>query len=84
MIFSDYNAPVSYTHLDVYKRQNKDMLERLVPYHGVKTVTSARVTGYADGVLTAVCGDEEKRIPCDSVILAVGCLLYTSHWGCGR
>lgn len=51
---------------------NKDMLERLVPYHGVKTVTSARVTGYADGVLTAVCGDEEKRIPCDSVILAVG------------
>lgn len=23
-------------------------------------------------MLTAVCGDEEKRIPCDSVILAVG------------
>lgn len=51
---------------------NKDMLERLVPYHGVETVTSARVTGYAEGVLTAVCGGKERQIPCDSVILAVG------------
>ena len=41
---------------------NKDMLERLVPYHGVETVTSARVTGYAEGVLTAVCGGKERQI----------------------
>lgn len=51
---------------------NKDMLERLVPYHGVDVVTSAKVTGYENGELTAVCGGEEKRILCDSVILAVG------------
>ena len=36
---------------------NKDMLELLVPFHGVDVITSARVTG---------------SIPCDSVILSVG------------
>lgn len=51
---------------------NKDMLERLVPYHGVETLTSAKVTGYEDGILTAECKGETKEIPCDSVILAVG------------
>lgn len=51
---------------------NKDMLELLVPYHGVEVITSARVTGYKDGVLTAEVGDETKSIPCDSVILSVG------------
>lgn len=51
---------------------NKDMLERLIPYHGVKTITSARVTGYRDGILHASCGGEEREIACDSVILAVG------------
>lgn len=51
---------------------NKDMLERLIPYHGVKTITSARVTGYRDGILHASCGGEERKIACDSVILAVG------------
>ena len=43
---------------------NKDMLERLLPYHGVKAITSARVTGYRGG--------KEREIACDSVILAVG------------
>lgn len=51
---------------------NKDMLERLIPYHGVKTITSARVTGYRGGILHASCGGEEWEIACDSVILAVG------------
>lgn len=51
---------------------NKDMLERLLPYHGVKTITSARVTGYHGGILHASCGGEEREIACDSVILAVG------------
>ena len=51
---------------------NKDMLERLIPYRGVKTVTSASVTGYRNGILSLVCGDEEREIVCDSVILAVG------------
>lgn len=51
---------------------NKDMLERLLPYHGVKTITSARVTGYRGGILHASCGGEDREIACDSVILAVG------------
>lgn len=51
---------------------NKDMLERLLPYHGVKAITSARVTGYRCGILHASCGGEEREIACDSVILAVG------------
>ena len=51
---------------------NKDMLERLLPYHGVKAITSARVTGYRGGILHASCGGEEWEIACDSVILAVG------------
>ena len=51
---------------------NKDMLELLVPFHGVDVITSARVTGYRDGVLTAEVGGETKSIPCDSVILSVG------------
>lgn len=51
---------------------NKDMLERLVPYHGVDVITSAKVTGYRDGLLTADCAGEIKEIPADSVILAVG------------
>lgn len=51
---------------------NKDMLERLLPYHGVKAITSARVTGYRGGILHASCGGEEREITCDSVILAVG------------
>ncbi|MDW2799805.1 FAD-dependent oxidoreductase [Clostridium boliviensis] len=51
---------------------NKDMLERLVPYKGVDVLTGACVTGYEDGTLTASVGEEQKKIPCDSVILAVG------------
>lgn len=51
---------------------NKDMLERLVPYHGVDVITGARVKGYENGVLTAETAEGEKKIPCDSVILAVG------------
>ena len=51
---------------------NKDMLARLLPYHGVKAITSARVTGYRGGILHASCGGEEREIACDSVILAVG------------
>ena len=51
---------------------NKDMLERLLPYHGVEAITAARVTGYRGGILHASCGGEEREIACDSVILAVG------------
>ena len=35
-------------------------------------ITGARVKGYENGVLTAETAEGEKKIPCDSVILAVG------------
>ncbi|MCD8221193.1 MAG: FAD-dependent oxidoreductase [Clostridiales bacterium] len=51
---------------------NKDMLERLVPYHGVAIETGAKVLSYQDGKLIFSRDGEEKTIACDSVILAVG------------
>lgn len=51
---------------------NKDMLERLVPFNGVEVVTGAKVKSYQDGVLTAEAAEGEKKISCNSVILAVG------------
>ncbi len=51
---------------------NSEMLERLIPYNGIEVVTSARVTGYRDGFLTATVDGEERKIPCDAVILSVG------------
>lgn len=51
---------------------NKEMLERLIPYNGIETICNARVTGFADGKLTADTADGEKVIPADSVILSVG------------
>ena len=51
---------------------NKDMLERLVPFNGVEVVTGAKVKSYQNGVLTAETDEGEKKISCNSVILAVG------------
>lgn len=51
---------------------NKDMLEALLPFNGIDIITGAKVTGYQNGVLTAVGEDGEKKIPCNSVILSVG------------
>lgn len=51
---------------------NSEMLERLIPFHGIEVVCGARVTGYKDGYLSATVDGEEKKIPCDGVILSVG------------
>lgn len=51
---------------------NKDMLESLIPYHGVEVVTDARVKTYQNGILHVDTADGERRISCDSVILSVG------------
>lgn len=51
---------------------NKDMLERLIPYHNIEVITSAKVKSYQDGILLAELKEGEKQIPCDSVILSVG------------
>jgi 2-enoate reductase len=51
---------------------NKEMLEKLLPFHGVAIQCGARVTGYRDGILTATVGEETKTFPADSVVLCVG------------
>ncbi len=51
---------------------NKEMLEELLPFHGIGIQCSAKVTGFADGVLTAEVGGAVKEYPADSVVLCVG------------
>ena len=51
---------------------NKDMLERLVPFHGVQVMTGAKVNGYQDGILSITTTDGAQKLSCDSVILSVG------------
>ena len=51
---------------------NKDMLEALLPFNGINIVTSGKVSGYQNGILTVSMENEIKEISCDSVILSVG------------
>lgn len=51
---------------------NKEMLEELLPFHGVKTVCGAKVTGFAGGEVSYEAEGEKKTLPADSVILSVG------------
>lgn len=57
---------------------NSEMLEKLIPFKGIDVVTSARVTSFKDGKLTAETPDGIKEIACDSVVLSVG---YTPNTG---
>lgn len=51
---------------------NKDMLEALLPFYHVETITSAKVTGYQNGILTLEKEGMLQEVSCDSVILSVG------------
>lgn len=51
---------------------NKEMLEELLPFHGVEIVCDAKVTGFRDGSVSFETKGEKKEIPADSVILCVG------------
>lgn len=51
---------------------NKEMLERLVPFHGITVVTAAKALRFENGILTVEKDGCEQEIFCDSVILAVG------------
>ena len=51
---------------------NKEMLEHLIPFYGIETICSAKVTGYARGSLTVETGGVSRSIPADSVVLCVG------------
>jgi 2-enoate reductase len=51
---------------------NSDMLQKLVPYNGVKVLTSSKIIKTTEkGALVDVNGTEQE-IPADSVLLAVG------------
>ncbi|SFL75605.1 FAD-dependent oxidoreductase [Halanaerobium salsuginis] len=51
---------------------NSEMLENLIPYHGIEVITGAAAEKYQAGSLKLKVGSEEQEINCDSVILAVG------------
>lgn len=51
---------------------NKDMLEALLPFNGIKIMTSAKVKNYENGKLNIETADGMTAIECDSVILSVG------------
>ena len=60
--------PVSYTHLDVYKRQ--------LYYHRV--IGKENLSGYEDGTMVLICNHGEIYGPVVAN-LYVPCLLYTSR-----
>lgn len=51
---------------------NKEMLERLIPFNGIKVQCGAKVSSFKDGVLTADVNGENKTYSADSVVLCVG------------
>jgi 2-enoate reductase len=51
---------------------NSEMLERLVPFHGIEVITGAKASEFTHGELMVQVGNDKKVIPCDSVILSVG------------
>ena len=51
---------------------NSEMLERLLPFHGVETLVSSGVQKYEDGRLFVKTPQGEQQLDCDTVILSVG------------
>ncbi len=51
---------------------NKEMLERLLPFHGVKIITSAKAKEFVNGELVLDVDKKEQKLPADDVVLCVG------------
>ena len=51
---------------------NSEMLERLLPFHGVETLVSSSVQKYENGKLLVKTPQGEQQFDCDTVILSVG------------
>ena len=51
---------------------NKEMLEELLPFHGVKIICNAKVTEFRKGEVAFETEGKSERLPADSVILSVG------------
>ena len=51
---------------------NSEMLERLIPFHGIEVYTDTSVKSWAGGELLIETADGPQMLPCDTVILSVG------------
>lgn len=51
---------------------NKEMLEELLPFHGVDIICNAKVTGFQDGAVSYETAGKAEKLDTDSVILSVG------------
>ena len=51
---------------------NKEMLEELLPFHGVDIICNAKVTGFQDGAVSYETDGKTEKLDADSVILSVG------------
>ncbi len=51
---------------------NKEMLERLLPFHGVKIITGAKAKEFTKGELVLDVDQKEQKLPVDDVVLCVG------------
>ena len=51
---------------------NSEMLERLLPFHGVEMLVSSSVQKYENGKLLVKTPQGERQLDCDTVILSVG------------
>jgi len=51
---------------------NSEMLERLIPFHGIETIVNAKVSSYQNGKLILQSRGDTINLSCDSVVLAVG------------
>lgn len=51
---------------------NKEMLEELLPFHGVNIICNAKVTGFKDGAVSYEIAGKAEKLDADSVILSVG------------
>jgi dihydrolipoamide dehydrogenase len=57
---------------------------RLIQKQGIKVEVGTKVTGFANGVLTAERGTEKLSFPADKVLVAVGRRPYTDNLGLDR
>lgn len=51
---------------------NKEMLEELLPFHGVDIICNAKVTGFQNGAVSYETDGKAEKLDADSVILSVG------------
>lgn len=51
---------------------NKELLEELLPFHGVNIICNAKVTGFKDGAVSYETAGKAEKLDTDSVILSVG------------